>query len=392
VRILLAEDSSTVRALVAARLVADGYEVIEAADGEQALALARSERPDLIVLDKVMPKLDGFEVVRLLRERDETRTLPIVMLTERSNEDDVLGGLDLGVDEYMPKPFSPHELSRRVRRALERPAAEDERRGRRRRDRPRRRRRAELRPGSERTLAVYLASGEGASPPAVASGGLARAVFRKVALDALAELRGRERQRLTDLLESSGIVEQVVHGLASRTRRSRRAAADALGVIRSAQAEQALERGLADRDVLVRLACARALAELGHVPACNEAAGIVDSVRSLLALPHPSLEVVVVNDGSSDQTPERLTAAFHLRRVERPTPPFLAHKPVLAAFVPRDRLNLLVFALGENLGYRQLSHLWKLEGFWQLVRKGEWGAMERKGLARTELAPEVGLR
>jgi two-component system alkaline phosphatase synthesis response regulator PhoP len=119
-KILVAEDSSTVRALVAARLAADGYEVIEAADGEQALALARSERPDLIVLDKVMPKLDGFEVVRLLRENEETRALPIVMLTEQTGEEDVLGGLDLGVDEYMPKPFSPHELSRRVRRALER--------------------------------------------------------------------------------------------------------------------------------------------------------------------------------------------------------------------------------------------------------------------------------
>ena len=119
-RILVAEDSSTVRAVVTARLVADGYDVIEAADGEEALHLARTERPDLIVLDKVMPKLDGFEVVRLLREQDETRSLPIVMLTERAGEEDVLGGLDLGVEEYMSKPFSPHELSRRVQRVLER--------------------------------------------------------------------------------------------------------------------------------------------------------------------------------------------------------------------------------------------------------------------------------
>ncbi len=119
-RILVAEDSPTVRAVVTARLVADGYDVIEAADGEEALHLARTERPDLIVLDKVMPKLDGFEVVRLLREQDETRSLPIVMLTERAGEEDVLGGLDLGVEEYMSKPFSPHELSRRVQRVLER--------------------------------------------------------------------------------------------------------------------------------------------------------------------------------------------------------------------------------------------------------------------------------
>jgi len=119
-KILIAEDSSTVRRVVAARLAADGYEVSEAADGEQALALARSGRPDLLILDKVMPKLDGFEVVRALREDQQTQAMPIVMLTDRTNEDDVLGGLQLGVEEYMPKPFSPLELSARVRRVLQR--------------------------------------------------------------------------------------------------------------------------------------------------------------------------------------------------------------------------------------------------------------------------------
>jgi DNA-binding response OmpR family regulator len=69
-----------------------------------------------------MPKLDGFEVIRELRADPDTRTVPIVMLTERSTEQDVLGGLDLGVDEYMPKPFSPHELSARIRRTLQRAA------------------------------------------------------------------------------------------------------------------------------------------------------------------------------------------------------------------------------------------------------------------------------
>lgn len=118
-RILVAEDSTTVRKLVAARLRADGYDVLEAEDGEQALAVALGERPDLIVLDKVMPKLDGFEVVRELRRHPETATLPIVMLTEQTGEDDVIGGLELGVTDYMPKPFSPRELSSRVRRALD---------------------------------------------------------------------------------------------------------------------------------------------------------------------------------------------------------------------------------------------------------------------------------
>lgn len=119
-KVLIAEDSSTVRRLVAARLMADGYEVLEASDGEQALTLSRSEHPDLLVLDKVMPKFDGFEVVRALRADPETQAMPIVMLTERTSEEDVLSGLNLGVEEYMPKPFSPHELSVRIQRVLAR--------------------------------------------------------------------------------------------------------------------------------------------------------------------------------------------------------------------------------------------------------------------------------
>lgn len=119
-KILIAEDSSTVRQLLVGRLAADGYQVIAAADGAEALALARDEGPDLLVLDKVMPGYDGFEVVRALREDPLTRAIPIVMLTERASEDDVLGGLRLGVEEYMPKPFSPRELSARVQRVLAR--------------------------------------------------------------------------------------------------------------------------------------------------------------------------------------------------------------------------------------------------------------------------------
>lgn len=120
-KILVADDSTTVRRLVCARLRADGYQVVEAADGQETVERARSEQPDLIVLDKVMPKMDGFEVVRELRGSPATARVPIVMLTQRTSEEDVLGGLRLGVEEYMPKPFSPHELSARVRRILDRP-------------------------------------------------------------------------------------------------------------------------------------------------------------------------------------------------------------------------------------------------------------------------------
>lgn len=120
VKVLVAEDSSTVRHLLVGRLAADGYQVIEAADGEEALALVREEGPDLLVLDKVMPGYDGFEVVRALREDPLTRAIPVVMLTERASEDDVRSGLRLGVEEYMPKPFNPRELSARVQRVLAR--------------------------------------------------------------------------------------------------------------------------------------------------------------------------------------------------------------------------------------------------------------------------------
>jgi DNA-binding response OmpR family regulator len=119
VKILVAEDSRTVRRLVCTRLVADGYKVIEAVDGEEAVALALSERPDALVLDKVMPKLDGFEVIRRLREGDDTETVPIVMLSEHVGQEE-LDSLNLEVDEYMPKPFDPRELSRRLGRILAR--------------------------------------------------------------------------------------------------------------------------------------------------------------------------------------------------------------------------------------------------------------------------------
>jgi DNA-binding response OmpR family regulator len=120
VKILIADDSTTVRRLVSARLAADGHTVVEAEDGEEALVLAAAEHPDLIVLDKMMPKLDGFEVLRRLRESPETGDVPVIMLTDRGGEDDVLAALGLGVEDYMPKPFSPLELSARVKRALQR--------------------------------------------------------------------------------------------------------------------------------------------------------------------------------------------------------------------------------------------------------------------------------
>lgn len=119
-KILIADDSATMRELLAARLEADGYEVVQAADGEQALNLVWSGRPDLLILDNTMPKLDGFGVVRALREDPATSAVPIIMLTGHTSEDDRADSIRLGVDEYIPKPFSPREVSARVRRTLQR--------------------------------------------------------------------------------------------------------------------------------------------------------------------------------------------------------------------------------------------------------------------------------
>jgi len=112
--ILVADDDPDILALVGLRLEQAGYRTILAADGSQALALATSHRPDLIVLDVDMPHLTGFEVTQRLQERDETRAIPVILLTARTTEEDVLAGLGVGARDYLMKPFSPQELEARV--------------------------------------------------------------------------------------------------------------------------------------------------------------------------------------------------------------------------------------------------------------------------------------
>ena len=118
--ILAADDDEDILQLVAFRLGRSGYRVLQAHDGEEALALATEHEPDLAVLDVGMPKLDGFEVVRRLRAQESTRAMPIIMLTARAQDTDVEEGFDAGANDYLRKPFSPQELKARVQAMLAR--------------------------------------------------------------------------------------------------------------------------------------------------------------------------------------------------------------------------------------------------------------------------------
>jgi two-component system, OmpR family, alkaline phosphatase synthesis response regulator PhoP len=120
-RILVVEDEAQIVDLLRSYLRRDGFEVDEAADGEVALAAAARLRPDLIILDLMLPKMDGREVCRRIRE---TANTPIIMLTARDEETDKLLGLELGADDYITKPFSPREVVARVRAVLRRGSRE----------------------------------------------------------------------------------------------------------------------------------------------------------------------------------------------------------------------------------------------------------------------------
>ena len=116
-RILVAEDDRKQADLICRYLEREGYSVAVVHDGRAAIDAARQRRPDLLVLDVMMPRVDGLDVCRVLRAESD---VPIIMLTARSTEDDMLLGLDLGADDYLTKPYSPRELVARVRTVLRR--------------------------------------------------------------------------------------------------------------------------------------------------------------------------------------------------------------------------------------------------------------------------------
>ena len=116
--VLVADDDPDILALVRFRLERDGYEVLSAPDGETALDLALARTPDLALLDVMMPRLDGCEVTRRLREHGPTTTIPVILLTARVQEPDVRRGFEAGADDYVTKPFSPQALAERVQAVL----------------------------------------------------------------------------------------------------------------------------------------------------------------------------------------------------------------------------------------------------------------------------------
>jgi DNA-binding response OmpR family regulator len=115
--ILVVDDHASVRTLVKDYLTEHGYRVVTAADGQEALTIARVERPDLILLDVMMPNLDGFEFMRIFRRGQAT---PVILLTARVAETDKVVGLELGADDYVTKPFGMQELVARIRAVLRR--------------------------------------------------------------------------------------------------------------------------------------------------------------------------------------------------------------------------------------------------------------------------------
>ncbi len=122
-KILIVEDEKNIVEAVKYNLDKEGFRTLTADDGVKGMELARQELPDVILLDWMLPELDGLEVCRLLKQAEETRHIPIIMLTVKSEETDKVLGLEMGADDYVTKPFSPRELVARIRVAIRRASA-----------------------------------------------------------------------------------------------------------------------------------------------------------------------------------------------------------------------------------------------------------------------------
>lgn len=127
-RILIVEDEQPIREMIGFALGSMGYEIDEAGDSRQAQTAIANQRPDLILLDWMLPGVSGIDLARRLKKEELTREIPIIMLTARAEEEDKVHGLESGADDYITKPFSPRELVARIKAVLRRggPAGEDE--------------------------------------------------------------------------------------------------------------------------------------------------------------------------------------------------------------------------------------------------------------------------
>ena len=125
-KILIVDDERDIVELIKYHLEREGFSVIYSYNGEDALQRARRESPDLVILDLMLPGLDGLEACRLLKRSSETRHIPIIMLTAKTGETDIVVGLELGADDYVTKPFSPRELIARVNAVLRRAAQKED--------------------------------------------------------------------------------------------------------------------------------------------------------------------------------------------------------------------------------------------------------------------------
>ena len=119
-KIEIIEDDRDIVEMVEYNLKEEGYQTIAAFDGERGIELAKREKPDLIILDLMLPAMDGFEVCRILKQQQSTAQIPIIILSAKSRETDKVVGLELGADDYVTKPFSPRELIARIKAVLRR--------------------------------------------------------------------------------------------------------------------------------------------------------------------------------------------------------------------------------------------------------------------------------
>jgi DNA-binding response OmpR family regulator len=196
-KVLVVDDEPVLVETIAYNLEQAGYEVTTAADGASALEVARRERPDLVILDIMLPEMDGLEVCRLLRRENSTATTPIMMLTAKGEEIDKVVGLEVGADDYVTKPFGRRELLARVKALL---------------------RRAEYAPHSEERPAQVTTEGSVQSNRELAAGPLRidLAGRRVICRGQELELQPKQFELLTYLVRNRGTVltrDQILHNV-----------------------------------------------------------------------------------------------------------------------------------------------------------------------------------